>query len=102
MKLKDFIEKQILQYNIDGGVDVIKDDVKIINQTKLNDLTTDKIVLSVMQDLNNRSKIGINKYGVTLERTDLSLKDFLVHAYEECLDQANYLKRAITELENNE
>lgn len=43
--------------------------------------------------------MGLKKYGVTLERTDLSLKDWLQHAYEECLDQANYLKRAIFELE---
>lgn len=44
--------------------------------------------------------MGFKKYGTTLERTDLSLKDWLQHAYEECLDQANYLKRAIVELEN--
>ena len=55
-----------------------------------------------MNDLNDRSKVGVNKYSVTLERNDLSLKDWLQHAYEECLDQANYLKRAITELESKE
>ena len=65
-------------------------------------LTKDKIVLQVMNDLNDRSRIGVEKYGVTLERNDLSLKDWLQHAYEECLDQANYLKRAILEIENKQ
>lgn len=54
--------------------------------------TTDKIVLSVMNDLNERSKVGIKKYGVTLERKDLEIKDWINHAYEETLDKANYLK----------
>lgn len=58
--------------------------------------TTDKIVLSVMNDLNERSKVGIKKYGVTMERNDLTRKEWLQHAYEECLDQANYLKKLIT------
>lgn len=65
-------------------------------------LTKDKIVLQVVNDLNDRSRIGVEKYGVTLERNDLSLKDWLQHAYEECLDQANYLKRAILEIENKQ
>ena len=62
-------------------------------------MTRDKVVMSVMTDLNRRSEIGIKKYNKTLERTDLELRDWLQHAYEECLDQANYLKRAIMELD---
>lgn len=38
-------------------------------------LTKDKIVLQVMEDLNDRSRVGIEKYNTTLERTDLELKD---------------------------
>lgn len=59
----------------------------------------DTVVEAVREDLLKRSQVGIKKYGVTLDRTDLTLKDWLQHAYEECLDQANYLKRAILELE---
>lgn len=58
----------------------------------------DKIVESVVNDLNSRSEIGIKKYGVTLDRDDLDLKQWLQHAYEETLDKALYLKRAIKEL----
>jgi hypothetical protein len=62
----------------------------------------DKIVEAVRADLLQRSQVGINKYNTTLERTDLDLKDWLQHAYEEALDMANYLKRSIIEIENNE
>jgi hypothetical protein len=59
--------------------------------------TTDTIVLSVMEDLNSRSiLVGVNKHKRTLDREDLSRKDWLQHAYEECLDQANYLKKLIS------
>lgn len=59
----------------------------------------DSIVEAVVKDLLDRSKVGISKYGVTLDRNDLSLRDWLQHAYEETLDQANYLKRSIIEMD---
>lgn len=57
----------------------------------------DKIVESVVSDLRNRSKKGFTKYGTTLERKDLTQKEWLQHAYEEALDLANYLKKLIIE-----
>jgi hypothetical protein len=59
----------------------------------------DPIVAAVRDDLLRRSQLGIAKYGVTLARTDLTLRDWLQHAYEEHLDAANYLKRAIAEID---
>ena len=38
---------------------------------------------------------GENEYGVTVDRQDYSHKDWLQEAYEEVLDTAKYLKRAI-------
>jgi hypothetical protein len=58
----------------------------------------DPIVEMVRADLLRRSQVGVAKYGVTLARTDLELRDWLQHAYEEALDLANYLKRSIVEL----
>lgn len=60
----------------------------------------DPIVEKVREDLLRRSELGIKKYGITLARDDLSLKDWLQHAYEEALDLSNYLKAAIIKLEN--
>ena len=62
-------------------------------------MTSDPITEAVRADLLKRSQAGIAKYGVTLARTDLDLRAWLQHAYEECLDQAQYLKRAIAEID---
>jgi hypothetical protein len=63
-------------------------------------MAVDSVVEAVRADLLRRSQFGIAKYGVTLDRTDLNLRDWLQHAYEECLDQANYLKRSIMEIDS--
>jgi hypothetical protein len=60
----------------------------------------DPVVEAVRDDLLRRSQIGIEKYGTMLDRKDLDLRAWLQHAYEETLDQANYLKRAIMEIDN--
>lgn len=50
-------------------------------------------------DIKQRQVKGLAKYGVSVADNPLSLKAWLQNAYEECLDQAIYLKRAIKELE---
>lgn len=62
----------------------------------------DSITTAVQADLQRRSELDINKYGKTLDRTDLSLRHWLQHAYEENLDLCNYLKRCIVEIDDNE
>lgn len=59
---------------------------------------TDPIVDAVINDLNSRSAVGIKKYGTTLDGNPLSLREWLEHAYQETLDQALYLKRAMKEI----
>lgn len=66
----------------------------------MSDRKIDSVVDAVRADLLRRSEFGIAKCGTTLDRTDLNLRDWLQHAYEECLDQANYLKRSIMEIDN--
>ena len=66
------------------------------------DKKVDTVIEAIRNDLLQRSEKGITKYGVTLDRNDLLLKHWLQHAYEECLDQANYLKRCIIEIEKEE
>ena len=52
----------------------------------------DPIVETVREKLKMRSEAGMLKYGVTLERKDLSKLDWLRHAQDEALDLANYLE----------
>lgn len=53
------------------------------------------IVDAVKEDLDRRAALGLKKYGVGLERTDLTEDAWIQHAYEEALDLACYLRRLI-------
>ena len=54
----------------------------------------------VCVDIRYRQQLGIKKYGTTVAENKLTTRQWLQHAYEECLDQAVYLKRLIQELDN--
>lgn len=56
------------------------------------------IEAEVCRDIEGRQQKGFAKYGVTVADNPLSLRQWLQHAYEEALDSAIYLKRAIAEL----
>ena len=75
------------------------DQVEIINKppTPLN--SGDEIVDAVRERLLERSIVGQQKYGTKMTRDDLSLKDWIKHALEECLDQAVYLERLARDVE---
>ena len=53
----------------------------------------------VVRDIAKRQLHGIKKYGTTVADNPLSLREWFQHAYEECIDQAIYLKKAIEELD---
>ena len=54
---------------------------------------------AVCEDIARRQQLGINKYNTTVADNKLPLIDWLQHAYEETLDQAIYLKRAMEEID---
>lgn len=54
----------------------------------------DANVEAVRAKLLDRSRVGFAKYGVTTERTDLSLSDWLTHLQEELMDAAVYVEAA--------
>jgi len=58
----------------------------------------DTIVFKVAALLRSRSDTGIRKYGTTLDRTDLSVKQWIDHAIEESLDHALYLMKLKDEI----
>ena len=53
----------------------------------------------VCEDIARRQRRGISKYGVTVEANQLTLRQWLQHAYEEHLDACIYLKRAIEQID---
>ena len=53
----------------------------------------DRNVVKVMEKLEQRAEAGLVKYGVTTERTDLSLLDWLNHLQDELMDACVYVER---------
>jgi len=58
----------------------------------------DPIVLSVVSQLLSRSKLGIEKYGTTLEQNNTD--DFLQHLKEELMDATLYIEKLQTQIKN--
>jgi hypothetical protein len=54
---------------------------------------------AVCADIARRQQLGLAKYGTTVAENPLTLRQWLQHAYEETLDQAIYLKRAIDQID---
>lgn len=57
--------------------------------------SSDKNVEFVRQKLLSRSVVGLSKYGVTTERTDIDLAGWLNHLQEELMDAAIYCQAAM-------
>jgi hypothetical protein len=58
----------------------------------------DSIVQAVIRKFQERSDVGVKKYGVTLDRTDLKVLDWIQHAQEELMDGILYLEKLKKEL----
>ena len=46
----------------------------------------------VCRKIQQRASFGLKKYGTSMERTDLSELDWLIHAQQEAMDLTNYLE----------
>jgi hypothetical protein len=55
--------------------------------------TQDSVVNSVIDQFAKRSNVGLEKYGTTLDRTDLTMLDWIQHAQEELMDGILYLEK---------
>ena len=58
----------------------------------------DTIVESVIEQFKQRSEVGINKYGVTLDRNDLTMLEWLKHLQEELMDATLYIEKLKSKL----
>jgi hypothetical protein len=65
-------------------------------------ITPTGIEAMVCADIAKRQQFGMNKYGVSVQDNPLALREWVNHAYEEAMDFAVYLRRAIEELDKQE
>lgn len=57
---------------------------------------------ALCRDVADRQVKGIAKYGMTVAGNNLSLREWLQHAYEEMLDCSVYMRRAMDEIEKRD
>jgi len=62
----------------------------------------DSVVTSIIDQFTERSKKGKAKYGVDLDRTDLTLLEWIEHAKQEHMDAILYLEKIKQVLKLNE
>ena len=60
----------------------------------------DAIVESLINKYQQRSKLGIGKYGTTLEENNTD--NFLIHLQEELMDASLYIEKLLSKIRNNE
>ena len=76
---------------------------KEITISTLQITTMDVVRLSSIEEkviwkIRHRAKVGKAKYGVTMERDDLNIMEWLVHLQEELLDASVYVQRLINDV----
>ena len=73
-------------------------DASIMNFSDIKDASVDSIVKIVLNKFIKRAEFGKNKYGTDLDRTDLTLIDWITHSQEEAMDNILYLEKLKQEL----
>lgn len=63
-----------------------------------NEFTKDNIVNSIIGQFIERSNIGFQKYGKTLDRDDLDTLEWIEHAKQESMDFILYLEKLKTKI----
>lgn len=88
--------QKISVQNIDDEYDKLHEEFEKLKDTAV---FATGIEMQVIRDIEARQKQGLKKYGQTVDKSALTLRQWLQHAYEEHLDACIYLKKAIKECE---
>ena len=62
--------------------------------------TNDGVTNRVIEKIISRQQVGFKKYGVTLQRPDLTLPEWLNHLQEELMDATQYIEKLKDEHED--
>lgn len=61
---------------------------------------TSQVLQTIFKELAEREQLGLKKYGTTVDRTDLTLEQWAIHAKEEAMDLVVYLTAFLHHLRN--
>jgi hypothetical protein len=62
----------------------------------------DSIVEGLIRQYQERAEFGHKKYGVTMDRDDLTIQDWILHAKQEAMDFTLYLEKLSNEIGHKE
>ena len=91
-------EYEVIKKDEDGDYWVLDDNRSKAVLLRSEVEVSDSIVESVINQFKQRSEAGINKYGTTLDRNDLSTLEWIEHAKQEAMDFILYLEKLKQEL----
>ena len=74
------------------------EEIKEFSYPNQEEHKVDSVVSSIIEQFVERSKKGKAKYGVDLDRKDLSLLDWIEHAKQEHMDAILYLEKIKQEI----
>jgi hypothetical protein len=87
--------KQIFAEEL-SALDEMLEEVEVIPEEK--PIHVDPILIKVYSKYQERSEMGIKKYGTTLENNSLPLMDWLNHLQEELMDATLYIEKLKQEI----
>lgn len=64
-----------------------------MSKVEYKDYTPDSVVQSIVNKFVTRAEMGEKKYGVTLDREDVSMGEWITHVQEELQDAILYLEK---------
>ena len=96
--VQDSVQDPVQDSVQDPVQDSVQDPVQDLAQESSQSYCQDSIVNNVISAFIGRSNLGLQKYGTTLDRDDLSVLDWIQHAQEEHMDAILYLEKLKKEL----
>lgn len=72
---------------------ILKAEGKEVMRLDANGNILDPVVQAVVKKFQDRSRVGIEKYNTTLDRTDIDFEGWAEHLQEELMDAILYLER---------
>lgn len=88
-----------IRHHLEDGFKLSEKDLDVyLNEAKTIREYHDPIVEQVLKKFETRSRVGIQKYGTTLEDNKATLIEWLNHLQEELMDATLYVQKLKSEL----
>ena len=89
-----------IRHHIEDGFKLSEKDLDVyLNEAKTIRSIEDPIVERVVNKFDDRSRVGIAKYGTTLDENKATLVEWLTHLQEELMDATLYIEKLKSDLD---